>query len=227
MPDAIAHEWRSWFGRDAPEKIICIGLNYRDHADEQGAELPAEPLMFAKLANALLDPGEPIVLPREATHVDAEAELALVIGRTARRISGDEALSAVAGYVAANDVSARNLQFSDGQWLRGKSFDTFCPLSLPIVPAAGVAVEDLRVVQRVNGTVLQDSRTSRLIFGIGALVAHAASVFTLEPGDLILTGTPDGVGVFRDPPVSLRPGDEVEIEVEGVGVVRSPVVAEA
>jgi 2,4-didehydro-3-deoxy-L-rhamnonate hydrolase len=227
VAEAIASEWRSWFGRDAPGKIICIGLNYRDHAEEQGGDLPREPLMFAKFANALLDPGEPIVLPREATHVDAEAELALVIGRTVRRSSEEEALGAVAGYVAANDVSARNLQFADGQWLRGKSFDTFCPLSLPIVPAADVRdAGDLRVVQRVNERVLQDSRTSALIFGIPAVVAHAASVFTLEPGDLILTGTPAGVGIFRDPPVALRPGDAVQVDVEGVGTVRSPVVAE-
>jgi 2-keto-4-pentenoate hydratase/2-oxohepta-3-ene-1,7-dioic acid hydratase in catechol pathway len=225
---AIRDEWQRRFGRDAPAKIICVGLNYRDHAEEQGVELPEEPLLFAKFANALADPGQPIVLPREATHVDAEAELAVVIGRTVRRIGVDDALDAVAGYVAANDVSARNLQFKDGQWLRGKGFDTFCPLSLPVVDLDGIGgAADLRVVQRLNGEPLQDSSTNRLIFGVRELVAHASTVFTLEPGDLILTGTPAGVGVFRDPKIALQPGDEVEIDVESVGSMRNPVRAEA
>jgi 2-keto-4-pentenoate hydratase/2-oxohepta-3-ene-1,7-dioic acid hydratase in catechol pathway len=227
MPSAVRDEWQRRFGRDEPGKIICVGLNYRDHAEEQGVELPKEPLLFAKFANALCDSGDAIVLPPEATHVDAEAELAIVIGGRARRIAADDALGVVAGYVCANDVSARNLQFSDGQWLRGKSFDTFCPLSTPVVPVDAVGdAADLRVVQRLNGEALQDSRTSQLVFGVPHLVAHAASVFTLEPGDLILTGTPAGVGVFRDPKVALAPGDVVEIEVEGVGSLRNPVVAE-
>ena len=148
MAQAVRDEWRRWFGRDEPAKIICVGLNYRDHAEEQGVDLPKEPLLFAKFANALADSGEPIVLPREATHVDAEAELAVVIGKRVRRIAVEEALDAVAGYVCANDVSARNLQFADGQWLRGKSFDTFCPVSTPIVPVAEVGdAADVRVVQ--------------------------------------------------------------------------------
>jgi 5-carboxymethyl-2-hydroxymuconate isomerase len=223
----IREEWRRHFGRDEPAKIVCVGLNYSDHAEEQGVELPEEPLLFAKFANALCDPGEPIVLPREATHVDAEAELAVVIGRRTRRIAAGDALDVIAGYVCANDVSARNLQFKDGQWLRGKSFDTFCPLSVPLVPVDALGdAADLRVVQRLNGETLQDSRTSRLIFGVRELVAHVSSVFTLEPGDLILTGTPAGVGVFRHPKVSLRPGDVVEIEIERVGVLRNPIVAE-
>jgi 2-keto-4-pentenoate hydratase/2-oxohepta-3-ene-1,7-dioic acid hydratase in catechol pathway len=227
MPAAVRDEWQRWFGRDEPGKIVCVGLNYRDHAEEQGVELPKEPLLFAKFANTLVDSGEPIVLPREATHVDAEAELAVVVGKRVRRIAVADALDAVAGYVCANDVSARNLQFADGQWLRGKSFDSFCPLSTPIVPVAEVGdAADVRVVQRLNGEALQDSRTSQLVFGVAHLVAHAASVFTLEPGDLILTGTPAGVGVFREPKVALAAGDEVEIEVEGVGLVRNPVVAE-
>ena len=224
---AVRRFWRERFGRDEPGKIICVGLNYRDHAVEQGVELPAEPLLFGKFANALCDPGEPIVLPANGGHVDAEAELVVVIGTRARRIAAEDALGVVAGYTCGNDVSARDLQFRDGQWLRGKGFDTFCPLlpELASVDELGDA-GDLRVVQRLNGETLQDSRTSELIFGVAEVVAHAASVFTLEPGDVLLTGTPAGVGVFRRPKVSLRPGDEVEIEIERIGTLRNPVVAE-
>jgi 2-keto-4-pentenoate hydratase/2-oxohepta-3-ene-1,7-dioic acid hydratase in catechol pathway len=220
--------WRERFGRPLPEKIICVGLNYHDHAAEQGAELPAEPLLFAKLANAVCGPGDAIVLPRESAHVDAEAELTIVVGATARRLAVDDALDAVAGYTVANDVSARDLQFRDGQWLRGKSFDTFCPLLPEIVPVSELgAAEGLRITQRVNGrAVLQDSSTSELIFGVRELVAHASSVFTLRPGDVILTGTPAGVGIFRKPPVSLVAGDEVEIDIQGIGTLRNPVAAD-
>lgn len=220
--------WEERFGRPEPGKIICVGLNYHDHAAEQGVDLPEEPLLFAKFANAVCGPGDPIVLPPESDHVDAEAELAIVIGARARRVSADDALSVVVGYTCANDVSARDLQFKDGQWLRGKGFDSFCPL-LPRI--AGVEelgeADDLRIVQRLNGAALQDSRTSELIFGVRVIVAHASSVFTLEPGDLVLTGTPAGVGVFREPPVALRDGDEVEIEIEGIGTLANPVVREA
>jgi 2-keto-4-pentenoate hydratase/2-oxohepta-3-ene-1,7-dioic acid hydratase in catechol pathway len=219
--------WQERFGRAQPGKIICVGLNYHDHAAEQGTTLPQEPLLFGKFANALCGPGGPIVLPLESEHVDAEAELAVVIGSEARRVSPDDALSVVAGYTVANDVSARDLQFKDGQWLRAKSFDTFCPVFPEVI-----AVEELgdgsgrRISQRVNGEALQDATTSDLIFGVPQLVAHASTVFTLEPGDLILTGTPAGVGIFRDPPVALAHGDVVEIEIEGIGVLRNPVVRE-
>jgi 2-keto-4-pentenoate hydratase/2-oxohepta-3-ene-1,7-dioic acid hydratase in catechol pathway len=219
--------WRERFGRPEPGKIVCVGLNYRDHALEQGAEPPAEPLLFGKFANALNGPGDPIVLPPETAHVDAEAELVVVIGARGRRVAAADALSMVAGYTCANDVSARDLQRRDGQWLRSKSFDTFCPLLPVVVPVETLEeADDLRIVQRLNGEPLQDSRTNELIFGVRELVAHASSAFTLEPGDIILTGTPAGVGVFRDPPVSLRRGDEVEIEVEGIGTLRNPVAAE-
>lgn len=222
----IARVWSDRFGRARPEKIVCVGLNYHDHAAEQGVELPREPLLFGKFANAICDPGDAIVLPPGAGHVDAEAELAIVIGARARRVLPDDALDAVAGYTCANDVSARDLQFRDGQWLRAKGFDTFCPLLPAIAPVEALGdAGALRIAQRVNGEVLQDSNTSELIFGVRALVAHASSVFTLEPGDVILTGTPAGVGVFRDPPVPLTPGDEVEVEIEGIGVLRNPVVA--
>jgi 2-keto-4-pentenoate hydratase/2-oxohepta-3-ene-1,7-dioic acid hydratase in catechol pathway len=212
---------------DVPVKIICVGLNYVEHIREGAFETPAEPLLFGKFSNAVIGPGEPIVLPPEATHVDSEAELAVEIGRRGRRVSIDDALELVAGYRCANDVSTRNLQFGDGQWLRGKSFDTFCPLGDRLVPVAELGDgSGLRVVQRLNGAVLQDGSTDDLIFGVRQLVAHASSVFTLEPGDLILTGTPAGVGYTREPPVSMRNGDVVEVEVEGIGVLRNPVVAE-
>ena len=219
--------WQERFGRPEPGKLICVGLNYRDHALEQGAEPPVEPLLFGKFANALSGPGDPIVLPFETAHVDAEAELVVVIGARGRRVAAADALSLVAGYTCANDVSARDLQRRDGQWLRSKSFDTFCPLLPVVVPVETLGeADDLRIVQRLNGDPLQDSSTSELIFGLRELVAHASSVFTLEPGDIILTGTPAGVGVFRNPPVSLKPGDDVEIEIEGIGVLRNPVADE-
>jgi 2-keto-4-pentenoate hydratase/2-oxohepta-3-ene-1,7-dioic acid hydratase in catechol pathway len=224
--ERIAEAWRRRFGVDRPRKIICVGLNYRDHAVEQGVEPPAEPILFAKFANALVDPGEPIVLPPESEHVDAEAELAIVIGAVCRRVAAADALENVAGYTVANDVSARDLQFRDGQWLRAKSFDTFCPMSPDIVPVDVVGDgSGLHIVQRLNGKALQDSSTSQLIFPVAALVAHASTVFTLEPGDVVLTGTPAGVGFFRKPPVALAPGDEVSIEIERVGVLESPVTA--
>jgi 2-keto-4-pentenoate hydratase/2-oxohepta-3-ene-1,7-dioic acid hydratase in catechol pathway len=208
----------------ASPKIICIGLNYHDHALEQGAELPAEPLLFGKFPNALSGPGDPIVLPPESRHVDAEAELAVVIGTEGRRVSEADALDLVAGYTVANDVTARDLQKSDGQWLRAKGFDTFCPLLPGIVPVSELGDgSGLRIVQHLNGEALQDSSTSELIFGVARLVAHASSVFTLLPGDLILTGTPAGVGVHRDPPVALAPGDVVEIEIDGIGTLSNPV----
>jgi 2-keto-4-pentenoate hydratase/2-oxohepta-3-ene-1,7-dioic acid hydratase in catechol pathway len=223
----LAETWRQQFGRSEPRKIICVGLNYRGHAAEQGAELPAEPLLFAKFANTLRGPGDPIVIPKEAQHVDAEAELVVVIGREGRRVPRDDALDLVAGYTCANDVTERHFQSKDGQWLRAKSFDSFCPLGPEVVSADELGdAGDLAIVQRVNGEALQDSRTSELIFGVRELVAHASTVFTLEPGDLILTGTPAGVGVHREPPVSLKPGDEVEVEVERIGLLRNPVVAE-
>ena len=208
-------------------KIICTGLNYAGHIREQGMEPPAEPLLFGKFENTLIGPGQAIVIPREATHVDSEAELAVEIGRTGRRIAEDDALDFVAGYRCANDVSARNLQYGDKQWTRGKGFDTFCPLGDRLAPASELGDgTGLRVVQRLNGELLQDGNTSDLVFGVRRLVAFASAVFTLEPGDLILTGTPSGVGHARTPPLSMCDGDVVEVEIEGIGVLRNPVVAE-
>src|SRR5437764_8559120 len=211
---------------NAPVKILCTGLNYLSHIRESGREPPAEPLLFGKFENTLIRPGDAIVLPPEATHVDSEAELAVEIGRTGRRIAEDDALDYVAGYRCANDVSARNLQYGDKQWTRGKGFDTFCPLGDRLVPVAELGDgSGLRVVQRLNGEVLQEGSTSDLIFPVRYLVAYISNAFSLEPGDLILTGTPPGVGWARDPKVSLRPGDSVEVEVEGIGVLANPVVA--
>jgi 2-keto-4-pentenoate hydratase/2-oxohepta-3-ene-1,7-dioic acid hydratase in catechol pathway len=224
--DGLRGLWRERFSRETPEKIVCVGLNYHDHAAEQGAELPAEPLLFAKFANALSGPGDSIVLPPESSHVDAEAELAVVIGAEGRRVSEDDALGLVAGYTVANGVTARDLQSRDGQWLRAKGFDSFCPLLPAIVPVSDLGDgSGLRIVQRLNGESLQDSSTSELIFGVPRLVAHASSVFTLRPGDLILTGTPAGVGVHRNPPVALAPGNTVEIEIAPIGVLSNPVTS--
>ena len=208
-----------------PGKIVCVGLNYKDHAEEQAAELPAAPLLFAKFTTALIGPGDPIVIPSIVTRCDYEAELGVVLGATVRNVSREDAFEAVAGYVVANDVSARDLQFSDGQWTRGKSPDTFCPVG-PLVPAADVPdPHSLGIRAILNGETMQDSTTANLIFGIDEVISYASQTSTLEAGDLILTGTPAGVGVFRDPPRLLQPGDEITIEIDGVGSLTNPVVA--
>ncbi|HXK15818.1 MAG TPA: fumarylacetoacetate hydrolase family protein [Gaiellaceae bacterium] len=207
-------------------KVICIGRNYAEHAAELGDEPPTEPLIFGKFENTLIGPGDAIVLPPEATHVDSEAELAVEIGRQGHRIPADDALDHVRGYRVANDVSARNIQYAESQWTRAKGFDTFCPLSTELVPVSQLGDgSGLRVLQRLNGEVLQDGNTSDLIFDVPFLVAFVSRVFTLEPGDLILTGTPPGIGWAREPKLSMRAGDVVEVEVEGIGVVSNPVVA--
>jgi 2-keto-4-pentenoate hydratase/2-oxohepta-3-ene-1,7-dioic acid hydratase in catechol pathway len=205
-------EWRKRFGCRNP-RIVCVGLNYKAHAGESGGELPKAPLLFGKFSNTLVGDGDAIVLPPDIGHVDAEAELAVVIGEEGR----------ILGYTCANDVSARDAQFGDGQWFRGKGFDTFCPVGPRIVPAAELDPSDLRIQQRLNGDVLQDSRTSDLIFDVPTLVGYVSQVIALEPGDLILTGTPEGVGVFREPKIALKNGDVVEIEIEGIGVLRNEV----
>jgi 2-keto-4-pentenoate hydratase/2-oxohepta-3-ene-1,7-dioic acid hydratase in catechol pathway len=210
---------------ERPGKIVCVGLNYRDHAEEQGVELPSEPLLFAKWPNTLIGPGDPIVIPPAVTKCDYEAELGVVIGARVKGVSRENALEAIRGYVCANDVSARDLQFADGQWTRGKSVDTFCPVG-PLVPASEVPdPHALRIRAIVSGEVLQDSTTANLIFGVDEVIAHVTRTMTLEPGDLILTGTPAGVGVFRDPQRLLEPGDEVTIEIERIGSLTNPVVA--
>ena len=210
---------------ERPGKIVCVGLNYRDHAEEQGAELPAAPLLFAKWTTALVGPGEPIVIPPNVTKADYEAELGVVIGERVKGVSKENAFEAVRGYLCANDVSARDLQFGDGQWTRGKSPDTFCPVG-PMTPRDEVSdPHALGIRAIVSGEVLQDSTTANLIFGIDEVIAYASQTTTLEPGDLILTGTPAGVGVFRDPQRLLQPGDEVTIEIDGLTSLTNPVVA--
>jgi 2-keto-4-pentenoate hydratase/2-oxohepta-3-ene-1,7-dioic acid hydratase in catechol pathway len=219
----FARAWDARFGRPEP-KVICIGLNYRAHSNESGFEPPKAPLLFAKVATTLIEDGDPIVLPDGIGHVDSEAELAVVIGTAGHRIAPDDAHDHIAGFLCANDVSARDAQFGDGQWFRGKSFDTFCPVGPRFVPASELGdPSDLRIVQRLNGEVLQDARTSDLIFGIPELVAYVSEAMTLLPGDLILTGTPEGVGVFREPKITMVPGDVVEVEIEGIGVLRNNV----
>jgi 2,4-diketo-3-deoxy-L-fuconate hydrolase len=210
---------------ERPGKIVCVGLNYRDHAEEQHAELPTEPLLFAKWPSSLIGPGEPIVIPPIVTKTDYEAELGVVIGERVKGVSKENAFEAVRGYVCANDVSARDLQFGDGQWTRGKSPDTFCPVG-PMTARDDVAdPHALGIRAIVSGEVLQDSTTANLIFGVDEVIEYASQTTTLEPGDLILTGTPAGVGVFRDPQRLLRPGDEVTIEIDGLVPLTNPVVA--
>ena len=213
---------------DSPTKIICVGLNYRDHAEEQGSDLPTAPLLFAKWSNTLIGPGEPIVLPPESSQVDYEAELGVVIGRTGRRVAERDALDHVRGYVCVNDVSARDLQFADGQWTRGKSPDTFCPVGPRLVPREEVEdPQSLAIRCLVNGEVLQDSTTANMVFSVAEIIAYVTRTVTLVPGDLIATGTPAGVGVFRDPQVLLQDGDEVTVEVEGLGQLTNPVTKES
>ena len=209
---------------ETPQKIVCVGLNYRDHAEEQGVALPERPLLFAKWPNTLIGDGDPIRIPSISKNVDYEAELGVVIGRRASAVSADDALDFVKGYVVANDVSGRDLQFADGQWVRGKSLDTFLPVS-DLVPASAVPDPQALPIRAIlNGEVMQDSNTSNQVFGVADVVSFVSQAITLEPGDLIITGTPAGVGAFRDPKVWLKPGDEIVIEIDGLGRIANPVV---
>ncbi|MEW2165661.1 fumarylacetoacetate hydrolase family protein [Streptomyces sp. NPDC007084] len=209
----------------APQKIVCIGLNYADHIRETGLATPKVPLSFVKTAHCLTGPTAPVRIPRGATEqLDWEAELAVVIGRTARHVPAEHAADHVFGYTVANDVSARDAQFSDVQWFRGKNFDAFCPLGPWIVTADEVPrPQDLAIGARVNGAVVQDSSTKEMIFGIAETIAYLSRFMTLYPGDVIATGTPHGVGMGRDPQLWLRDGDVVEVEVEGIGVLRNQI----
>jgi len=211
---------------DRPGKIICVGLNYRDHAEEQGTALPEAPLLFAKWQNTLVGPGDPIVIPPVVTKCDYEAELGVVIGAQVRDVSAENALEAVAGYVCVNDVSARDLQFADGQWTRGKSPDTFCPVGPALVSRDHLPDPQALPIRAIlNGETVQESTTANMIFGVADVIAYVTRTITLEPGDLIATGTPAGVGAFRDPPLFMRPGDEITIQIEGIGSLTNPVVA--
>ena len=213
-----------------PPTILCIGLNYRAHAEETGAKLPEHPVLFIKASNALNHPHDPIVIPRVATdEVDYECELAVIIGKPAKNVSQREALDYVLGYTCANDVSARRWQKNGGgkQWCRGKSFDTFCPLGPHIVTKDKVPnPNNLKISTTLNNEMMQESYTSDMIFDIPTLISFLSQGTTLLPGTVILTGTPSGVGFTRTPPVFLKPGDHVTIEIESIGKLTSPVVEE-
>jgi 2-keto-4-pentenoate hydratase/2-oxohepta-3-ene-1,7-dioic acid hydratase in catechol pathway len=210
-----------------PGKIIAVGLNYRDHSIESGAkEPPKTPMIFAKFTTSLCGPGDAIVIPAGDPQVDYEAELAVVIGKKAKLIPAAEAMGYVAGYMPLNDVSARAWQFADKQWVRGKSCDTFCPTGPYLTTRDEVPdPHALSISARVNGATLQDSNTSKMIFKIPELIEFISASITLEPGDIIATGTPEGVGVFRTPPIFLKPGDVVEVEIQNLGVLQNPVRA--
>jgi 2-keto-4-pentenoate hydratase/2-oxohepta-3-ene-1,7-dioic acid hydratase in catechol pathway len=213
-----------------PGKVVCIGLNYRDHAEETGAPIPSEPVVFNKFPSTVVGPGEPIVLPRVSAMVDYEAELVVVVGKRAKNVPVERAMDHVAGYTAGHDVSARDWQMNKGgkQWLLGKSFDTFAPLGPSLVTVDDVPDPlDLKIAMRINGKTLQESSTKQMIFGVDYLVSYLSQVFTLEPGDVIYTGTPPGVGFVRQPPVFLQPGDVCEVEIERIGILKNPCIAEA
>ncbi len=223
--DRIVREGRPLAGLDLlapvarPGKVVAIGRNYRDHVDEEGAEAPPAPLIFAKWPSAIVGPGAEIRWDPELTaQVDYEAELAVVIGRSARRVSEAEALDYVLGYTCLNDVSARDLQFGDGQWVRGKSLDTFCPMGPALVTADEIRdPQRLAIECRIGDRVVQQANTSMMYFGVAAIVSYCSRAFTLDAGDVIATGTPGGVGIFRKPPLLLGDGDEVTVEIEGIG----------
>jgi 2-keto-4-pentenoate hydratase/2-oxohepta-3-ene-1,7-dioic acid hydratase in catechol pathway len=211
-----------------PRKVICIGLNYADHARESGAQPPPEPVLFNKFPTAVAAHEDNIVLPPDSQEVDYEAELVVVIGRGGRRIARGRAFEHVAGYTVGNDVSARDWQLRKpgGQWLLGKSFDTFAPFGPELVTTDEVGDPGkLGIRLRINGQTMQDSSTAQLIFPVDELIAYVSRVCTLEPGDVIFTGTPPGVGMARKPPVWLRPGDVCEVEIDRVGLLRNRVVA--
>lgn len=211
-----------------PSKIIAIGLNYMDHCREQNIEPPQSPIIFAKFPTSIIGPGDTIRWDPELTsQVDFEAELAVVMGRTARRVTEAEALAYVAGYTICHDVSARDLQFGDGQWIRGKSLDTFCPIGPYLVTRDEISdPHNLAIRCTVNDQVMQDSNTAEMIFQIPFLIEYISRAFTLLPGDIITTGTPDGVGVFRSPKIFLKDGDQVTMEIEGLGQLTNPCLEE-
>ena len=210
-----------------PAKIVCLGLNYRDHAAESGMDVPAEPILFSKYATTLIGHNAPIILPPSSTEVDYEAELVVVIGQGGRDIPRDRAMGHVGGYAVGHDVSARDWQLGKPgkQWMAGKTFDTFAPVGPSLVTADEVPdPQALGIRLRLNGRTMQDSNTKQLVFPVDEIVSYLSGIFTLEPGDLIFTGTPPGVGMARKPPVWLQPGDIVEVEIDGLGTLRNPII---
>jgi len=207
-----------------PGKLICIGLNYRDHAIESKMPIPERPVVFSKFSSSVIGPGEAVVVPSKSEQVDYEAELAVVIGRRAKNVTREQAYDYVLGYTIVNDVSARDFQFADGQWQRGKSCDTFAPMGQWIVTTDEIPdPHKLSIKLRLNGQTMQDSSTNQLISGVPELIAFLSESITLEPGDVIATGTPPGVGFARKPPVFLKSGDVMEVEIEGIGTLTSPI----
>jgi 2,4-diketo-3-deoxy-L-fuconate hydrolase len=210
-----------------PSKIICLGKNYPEHAKEGGFDVPKAPLLFCKTSNALNGPFDPVLLPRSSDQIDWEVELAVVIGKSGKRIPASRALEYVAGYTIMNDVSGRQAQFAHSQWFRGKSFDTFAPLGPALVTPDEIGdVQDLRLTAKVNGQLMQEGSTRDMLFKIETILADISEDITLTPGDIISTGTPAGVGIFRDPPVVLKAGDEVECWIEKIGAIRNRFVDE-
>ena len=205
-----------------PRKVMCIGQNYADHVKEMGKELPQRPVLFAKYASAITGPGCEISLPAVSTMVDYEAELAVIIGKLCKRVDKASALDYVFGYTCANDITMRDAQKLDGQWTRAKSPDTFCPLGPWIVTADEVPdPQALKIALEMNGKVMQDSSTSNMVFGVAELVGYLSQTMTLLPGDILLTGTPPGVGAGRDPQIFIRDGDRLTVEIEGIGILEN------
>jgi acylpyruvate hydrolase len=210
-----------------PGKVLCLGLNYRDHAAESGMAVPAYPVLFHKVAGSLIGQGQAVIIPRLSEKVDYEAELAVIIGKRGKYIAEAEALTYIAGYTIANDISARDLQFRTSQWTTGKMLDTFGPLGPALVTKDEVADPNaLRIRSILNGEVMQDSNTSEMIFHVPFIVHYISQLTTLEPGDVIMTGTPAGVGQARTPPVFLKAGDSITVEIEGLGSLTNPLSAE-
>ncbi len=208
-----------------PSKIICVGANYADHAKEFGHEIPKEPILFSKATTAIGGPNDPIVLPDGAQVVDSEAELAVVVGKSAFKVRREDALDYVAGYTVINDATERVLQKGNGQWFLGKGFDTFCPMGPFLVTPDEISeLDTLRVWQKLNGELLQEANTASMMFTVPFLIEYISKGMTLLPGDVISTGTPSGIGSARDPQVLMKPGDVVEVGVDGVGVQRSEVL---
>jgi len=235
LAEALAKGWliprqhAYWFAPvPRPGKLICIGLNYRDHAAESNMAIPEQPVVFSKFTTAVIAPGEPVVLPTGSTQVDYEAELAVVIGRRAKHVSAARAMDYVLGYTCLNDVSARDFQFADGQWQRGKSCDTFAPMG-PIIVTSDIVTNphNLSIKLLLNGNTMQDSNTDQFIFQVPELIEFLSRTITLEPGDVIATGTPPGVGFARKPPVFLQPDDRMEVVIEKVGWLNNVVAGAA
>ena len=208
-----------------PDKFLCLGVNYLEHAAETNMEVPSVPTIFAKFRNCLVGPAAPILLPSVSKAIDYEGELAVIIGTRCKNVSENDALQYVAGYTVCNDVTARDIQIQTSQWTAGKALDTFAPMGPGIVPASEIAdPQALELTTRLNGHVVQHNSTANMVFSVAAAIAFLSSLMTLEPGDIIATGTPSGVGFRRNPPLFMQHGDVVEVEIERIGTIRNPVL---